>query len=159
MNNSLDLRSLTQIANEFVQQYKSNLLDAGKSASGNLVNSAKAYVDWNGTVLSISMELPDYWKYVEYGRKPGKFPPLDKIRQWIKVKPVLPHPGKNGKIPSENTLAYLLARKIATKGIKGTHTLEDTIDKFQLVKKVTDTLTRLMTKNLEDSLGKNRTFS
>ena len=155
MNNSLDLRSIEYIANEFAQQYKSNLLDAGKRASGNLVNSAKAYVDWNGTVLSISMELQDYWKYVEYGRKPGKFPQVDKIRQWIKVKPVLPRPGKNGKIPSENTLAYLIGRKIATKGIKGTHTLADTIDKFQLVKKVTDTLTRLMMKNLEDSFGKN----
>jgi hypothetical protein len=46
--------------------------------------------------------LPEYWKYVEDGRKSGKYPPLETIKKWIEVKPVLPRPLANGKLPTTN---------------------------------------------------------
>ena len=46
--------------------------------------------------LEITLNLPDYWKYVEYGRGPGKFPPINKIGDWIVKKHILPRP-QNGQ--------------------------------------------------------------
>ena len=51
-----------------------------------------------------------------YGRKPGKFPNLLAIEQWIADKGIVPHPDKNGKSISTKSLAYLIGRKIASQG-------------------------------------------
>ena len=58
-----------------------------------------------------------------FGRKPGKFPPLLDIQQWIEDRNIVPRPGPNGKAVSAvagpkgySTLAYLFGRAIATKG-------------------------------------------
>jgi hypothetical protein len=53
---------------------------------------------FNGRYLTISLNLQDYWKYVEDGTRPH-FPPIEDILQWIKVKPVLPRKRK-GKLPT-----------------------------------------------------------
>jgi hypothetical protein len=47
------------------------------------------------------------------GRRPGKFPPIDKIKKWIYDKGIV------AQGISFNSLAYLIARKIATQGYKG----------------------------------------
>lgn len=96
-------------------------------ASGKLVQSARYEVKYGDKSYQVGLWLEDYWKYVENGRKSGKFPPLDKIEQWIKVKPILPRP-YNGVLPTEKQLAYLIGRKIALEGTQGTHTLERTVE-------------------------------
>lgn len=48
---------------------------------------------------------------VETGRKPGAFPNITAIRQWIEDKPIIPQ----GNI-SKNSLAFLIARSISRKG-------------------------------------------
>ena len=83
------------------------------------------------------MSFADYWKWAEYGRKPGKFPPIEKIKEWIKVKPILPRP-TDGKLPTENQLAFLIARKIATKGTKGSGVYAKTVKEFDLTGKLYD---------------------
>jgi hypothetical protein len=75
-------------------------------------------------VISVELRLQDYWYYVERGRKAGKFPPIDKLREWIKAKPIIAQPMKNGKVPKPKQLAYLIGRKIARRGTKGTQALE-----------------------------------
>lgn len=49
--------------------------------------------------------------FVEYGRRAGKFPPLDYIRQWVRKKMKL-----EGR--EANSVGFLIARKIARKGTK-----------------------------------------
>ena len=51
-----------------------------------------------------------------YGRKPGKFPNLTAIEQWIADKGIVPRPDKNGKSISTKSLAFLIGRKIANDG-------------------------------------------
>jgi hypothetical protein len=48
---------------------------------------------------------------VETGRKPGAFPNISAIRQWIDDKPIIPRDNI-----SKNSLAFLIARSIARKG-------------------------------------------
>jgi len=48
---------------------------------------------------------------VETGRRPGSFPNITAIRQWIDDKPIIPRDNI-----SKNSLAFLIARSIARKG-------------------------------------------
>lgn len=50
-----------------------------------------------------------YWHFQKVGRKPGGFPPIDTILQWIRDKRI------TSDLP-EKSLAFLIARKIAKKG-------------------------------------------
>lgn len=109
-------------------QYQDNLIENDHlTLSGNLLNSVEYIVKKGGHEISVSLKLQDYWKYVEYDTKPH-FPPVDKIREWIKIKPVLPYPDDNGNLPTENQLAYLIGRKISEEGTEGTHDLYDAVN-------------------------------
>lgn len=98
----------------------------GKNATFDLSNSIDFNVEKNGTAYTVSLNLLYYWKYIEYGRKPGKFPPIDKIREWVEVKPLIPRPMENGKLPTVNQLAFLIGRKIKQEGIAPEPILHDT---------------------------------
>lgn len=127
--------ALDSLMNEFQNAYASNLIQSGHTASGNLALNQKHYFVFDGRYYRIYLQLEDYWKYLEYGTKPH-FPPVEKIAEWIRIKPVLPRPNAKGKLPTQKQLAFLIARSISKKGTKPTHTLQQTINEFQLSKKV-----------------------
>lgn len=108
--------------------YQKRLLSDGKKASGNLINNIQTLVAYKGTEFVVYLELEDYWRWVEDGRKPGKFPPEEAILSWIKAKPVLPTPDSNGKLPTEKQLSFLIRRKIAREGTPAGHQLKETIE-------------------------------
>lgn len=114
----IDLRDIEAIAGKILQLYRDELDRKGINASHSLSNSASTTVEINDTKLLISLNLEPYWQYVEYGRRPGKRPPMDVIEEWINVKPIIPEP-VNNKIPDTRQLAYLIARKIGRDGIEG----------------------------------------
>lgn len=107
--------------------YQKRLLSDNKKATGNLINNIQCKIAYQGTNYVVFLELEDYWKYVEEGRKAGKFPPVNKILDWIKIKPVLPTPMENGKLPTEEQLAFLISRKIANEGIPAGNQLAETV--------------------------------
>lgn len=119
----LDLKPIEKISKEVVDLYRSELADKGINASGKLSKTAQTIVEFDGRHLIVSLELEDYWKYVEYGRRAGKMPPIDVIADWIKIKPVIPQP-INGKVPDTRQLAFLIARKIGREGIEGRYPIE-----------------------------------
>lgn len=115
--------AITNIVDRMLDLYKNKLVDNNINASNTLHDNASTVIEVNGLTLSVSFNLEDYWKYVEYGRRPGKRPPIDAIEQWIKVKPIVPDP-INGKIPSTRQLAFLISRKIGMEGTKAQRPLE-----------------------------------
>lgn len=121
-------QALAQYGDAIADRYKTNLEASGRRATGNLITSVNTIVDVNGNEFAIELQLEDYWYYVENGRGPGGFPPVNKILEWIRVKPILPQPDANGKLPTENQLAYLIGRKIANEGFEGTKDLEHTME-------------------------------
>lgn len=80
-------------------------------------------VEHKGTVYEVYLNLQNYWKNVEYGRKPGKRPPTEAILEWIKAKPVIPRE-INGIKPTNEQLAFLISRSIGENGTVGQHPLE-----------------------------------
>ena len=109
---------LERYAKEFIEQYKINLVQSGRPASGRLADSLSYKVDMGANVYAVDISLLDYWKYIESGTRPH-WPPVSAIREWIKVKPVIPRPMANGKLPTESQLAFLIGRKISRVGTEG----------------------------------------
>lgn len=145
----LELTTIKNIADDFVVELKNKLKANKTNASGTLSNSIKGIVKKNGKYIVISIQLEDYWKYIENGTKPH-WPPVSAIKKWISVKPVLPRPLKSGKLPTDNQLAYLIGRKISKVGTKAKPFLKPTITDFDLVGKIYNEVTNLLNKQLEE---------
>ena len=124
-------------------------MDEDHWASGRLGNEMTfdTYIDRKGYHITIT--LPEYAAYLNDGTKPH-WPPVDKIREWIKVKPVLPRPGRNGKLPSTEQLAYLIGRKISKVGTKPTKIIDRTINDFDLINKLVSHLEQELAKELSE---------
>lgn len=144
------IKVLNEYGNDVAELYKRNLLEDNAKASGDLINSVKYIYEQRGNSYAVSLSLNDYWKYVEYGRKPGKWPPPSAIRKWIEIKPVLPRPMKNGKLPTLNQLTYLISRKIGEEGIRPRNILEKTLEDIN--REYEDKISEALTLDLSNSL-------
>ena len=118
---------LTQAIQDLVDSiadiYRQNL--ESSKATGNLQNF-QTHITLNDTTFSVGFELEDYWKYVEYGRRPGKQPPIEAIENWVRVKPIVPD-SRTDKVPNTKQLAYLIARKIGREGTPAQKPLTNTM--------------------------------
>lgn len=124
-----------------------NLREENKIASGNLEESIEERIRVGG----FQILMADYWEYVDEGRKAGKFPPISKIEEWLK------YPNVRDRIRFGNdkafgekerkTLAFLIARKIARKGIKGSKFFTKVIESD-----IVDELAEALTVALADDL-------
>lgn len=150
---NLDLTPLKGLVNDFIEEYKNSLKNENKIASKQLYDGVRGKIKVDGKWIEVILSLPPQWKYVEYGRRPGKYPPPNAIREWIKVKPVLPRPFNNGKLPTENQLVYLISRKIATKGIPASNILSNTIDNFNLVGKIYNLIVEQIDKEINTEIN------
>ena len=135
----IEFKHLTD-AQAIADRYKENLEESGRRATGMLLTSVNTNVVVDGNTYSIDLNLEDWWKYVEEGRGPGKFPPPDKILEWIRVKPILPTPMSNGKLPTEQQLAFLIGRKISNEGFQGSHDLAKTMEEIDYEQIIVDAL-------------------
>lgn len=133
---------LEKYSQDIMSALTKNLQEEDKIATGNLIQSIKFPVKVFGTKYVATLSMDDYWKFVEEGRKPGSFPPVDKILQWTIEKGLTLNPLSNrrkklirglkhkklkkavkqiSKEKLRKSLAFLIGRKIATKGIEPTH--------------------------------------
>lgn len=119
---------LEELGREVAEQYKNNLRESGHATRpDHLINSITTSVVVDDKAYKVVMDLNDYWKYLENGTEPH-WPPVDAIRSWISYKPVLPRPGRDGRLPTPNQLAFLIGRKIAREGTTGTHDFQEARD-------------------------------
>lgn len=142
---------LNEYGNRLVELYKKELTEGNINASYDLYNSVRSIFDDNGKSFEIKLELEDYWKYIENGRKAGKFPPIDAIEKWIEIKPVIPYPLKNGKLPTPPQLAYLIARKIGLEGIEPKPILQKSVD--EIMEDIYKDIENALYKDFEKEIG------
>ena len=127
---------LKRLAEDVKQGYIGTLVQDGhptQYGQDRLSDTISTKVDVNGTEFSASLMMNHYWEYLEYGTGPGRgraqyWPPSSAIAKWIEIKPVLPRPDGNGRIPTPKQLTFLISRKIHDEGTKGTHGLQRTKD-------------------------------
>ena len=108
-------RVLNELADEVISNARQNLDSNGTNATHTLYDTMEKIVEIGEDYYKVSISLEDYWRFVENGRRPGKFPPPGVIESWISVKPVSAH-AVDGKTPSVKQLTFLISRKIANEG-------------------------------------------
>lgn len=120
LKNSLDI-----VGKEFIKELAIELVKRDKVASGRLLNSLDYFVleTVDGYLIEIVGE--NYLTYVDSGRSPGKFPPIQDIMNWINDKGITPNTPM-----SDEQLAFLIGRKIAEDGIAPTNILQDVYDRI-----------------------------
>lgn len=92
-----------------------------------LKSSISFDLEVGNNLYEITFRAPEYWKYANYGRRPGKMPPVSEIEKWVIRRRISPRATANGKVPSTTSLAYLIARKIGRDGVKGSDFLNKTL--------------------------------
>ena len=119
-----------EVLKEYAIELRNSLQDSyindDRIATGDLLNSVEYIIEKDDRQIEVSLQLEEWWKYVEYDTKPH-FPPPDAMLKYVKAKPVLPRQDRNGKLPTPNQLAYLIGRKISEVGTTGTHNVRDTV--------------------------------
>ena len=124
LNNSMEL---------IAKSLKSRLEENFSDASGDLGSSiAVSAISKKSGSLEVNISMLDYWEALDKGRKPGKQPPINKIKEWL----TYPNPRaklglegvSNVNIAEVNSLAFLIARKIGKKGTEGNNFASDVFD-------------------------------
>ena len=126
----LFLNVLEEYKREFENLYKSKLEE--RRASGRLIKSIKTKYEVNGSVYEVSVDLENWWYWIEHGRKPtskGKHCPIEPIISWVKAKGIVPRE-KDGKLPTETQLAYAIRHKIDNEGYTGGQYMQQTLDEI-----------------------------
>lgn len=104
-------------AMQIVNDAKQNLRDGGNIVTGQLRASGKVQkVEGDEDSVDSGFFSQNtsggYAFYVEYGRRAGKFPPVDMIAQWVRKK------FRVNDIKEAKGIGFVIARKIAKKGTK-----------------------------------------
>lgn len=85
-------------------------------ASGATAAAMRVEVEAGEGSYQLRLYAPGSILTLIFGRRPGSFPNLTGIKRWIAVRGIVPHPDKNGKAVSTDSLAYLIGRKIQREG-------------------------------------------
>lgn len=145
-----EITEIRNICEQIAQVYRDKMSNAGYDPNGELMKFTWV-TEYNGNLFQLFFNLPNYFPYAEYGRRPGKFPPPDEILKWIQFKRIVPS-SHSGKIPTTSQLVYLISRKIALKGTQGKHLLQQTID--ATYDNLVDRLVEVIADNIENELEK-----
>ena len=151
---------LDEFGKQFIDAYRSGLDAKNANASRDLYNSLNFEVKIGKQSINLDILLNDYWKYLEYGCKgtetsypdayyPAHFPPTSAIEEWIKIKPVIPEQ-RNGKLPTQKQLAYLISRSIYQKGIEPRFIFRDAVD--DIWEQLKDALNEAIEKDVENNI-------
>ena len=141
------MKALNDFGNFIITTYKSQL-EAEQMNNGELYRTISYSVSTGNSGWVISVSLADYWKYIEYGRRPGKMPPVSAIENWINVKQIIPHSMtlKSGKtvIPTIPQLSFLIARSIGRRGIAPKPLFKNSFEaaKQQFIQVIKDAITQ-----------------
>ena len=119
---------LKQLAEEVRLEYIHNFVRSGHNTMygrNRLVDTITVQVTVDEQSFTASLRMNKYWEYLEEGTGPARgrdkyWPPPSAIAKWIEIKPVIPRPDGNGRIPTPKQLTYIISRKIHDKGTRGT---------------------------------------
>ena len=96
-----------KLVEDFNNDIKADIIGKNINDTGNAIQSLR--VDFDTKRQTVQSVGADYIEILNTGRAPGKFPPVQAIREWVQ--------SKLGVSEAEaNSVAYLVGRKIANEG-------------------------------------------
>lgn len=114
-SNKIAIKGFNKYSKEFIGAIAGELIKRDKKATGKLIDSLNWEIKDFISSIKIDFLYEDYGQWVELGRKPGKFPPVSKIRDWCKVRGI------------DEKAAWPISYKIFKLGIKPTPFVSDII--------------------------------
>lgn len=96
--------------------------------------------------------MNEYGLNINQGRTAGKFPPVDKIKDWIVRNNVQPRTIDSTKPSALSQLAYLIGRSISRKGIRPVRFIDIAIDRVE--PRMTIDLANAYIRDLSETLDK-----
>lgn len=151
MEDPIKIIGISEICNQIADIYRKKMDAADYNKQGELYNF-KWTTEWKDNLFEVYFELPQYFQFAEYGRRPGKMPPVNKILQWIEFKHLVPR-SNNGRVPTTRQLAFAISKHIALHGTQGKHLFEKTLDDPNL-DNLADKLVELITAEFEKEIEK-----
>lgn len=118
------LNRLRGVGFNTVAEIRQELARQDKVASGDLIEKTRFTVEERPSLISFQILAPAHFENVDKGRRPGAFPPVNRILRWIRQKPI-------ASDISRNSLAFLIGRSIKEKGIKPTNIYTNAIDNLK----------------------------
>lgn len=139
-----------KLKNEFGKDYVKILIRLlkreGKSATGALINSISYKLKEVAGLIQYQLISNDYLTYVDEGRRPGSYPPIRAISDWVRVKGI------------SQDAVFPIARSIYKFGIEPTNVISKTLTEIKtsptLIRKYEDTLEEQLEKLIEAELIK-----
>ena len=134
-------QALRQTGGLIAQRLSQGLKESNSDASGELDKSITFKIKSSSKKIEMDIIMLDYWGAVDEGRKAGKQPPIDKIKEW------LTYPNVRDKMrfgqsdaqfteSEKNSLAYLIAKKIGKQGTKGNNFATNVFDSTLITKEL-----------------------
>jgi len=143
-----------KLANEFGKDYVKILVASlkgnkpfAKVASGSLINSINYKLQDTANGIQFQLLANDYIKYVDQGRRPGTYPPINAIKQWVRIKGIKPE------------AAWAIRTNIFKFGIKPTNVIRKTLNIINTSRdsnrkyeeRMVDNLVKILEKNWKNS--------
>jgi len=132
-----------KLANEFGKDYVKIMVAMlrgnkpyPKVASGSLVNSINYRLQDTANGINVILLANDYLKYVDQGRKPGTYPPIQAIQRWVAIK----------GLPKQ--AAWAIRTNIFKFGIKPTRVIDKTKRAIELSRNVNRIYEQRMVDNI-----------
>jgi hypothetical protein len=115
--------AMIYVAQVIIDKLKESAREKDLKATNNLIQSIQAdYPNVTPQGIDISISMADYWDRVEYGQKPGKWPHMPSLIEWVGAKAsvkriALERKGKNQSVDDAiKSFAAVIAKKIHSKG-------------------------------------------
>lgn len=136
-------QKMKEFGKDYVKILYRELRREGKDATGSLLNSLAFEVKEEAQQIKFFILANDYLKYVDKGRRPGKYPPIKAIAQWVRVKGISPE------------AVFPIARSIFKFGIKPTNVIQRVVKEFEtsptLTKKYEDEVVNQLIKMINEN--------
>lgn len=137
-------RPISKLLDEVKKAYIEDQEAKGIRASGKSAKSIKKQVKpTEGTLTGAK-----YFFQQRHGRRPGKFPPVSEILEWIKTKGITPKDSRT----SIKSLAFLFARKIAERGTDIFQKKRPALDPGEKVQTLVAAFSREVAKDLKKEI-------
>lgn len=131
-------QALKKIAPQKENELKSQIKKKGKQASGKLIASVRSEVTTTGQRVDLDIYAEEYADFIQSGRKKGKFPPVQPIKDWMNAKGI------------EEKALYPIMKKIKEEGIAPV----DIKSEAENTESIADAISKALAESLEDSLAR-----
>lgn len=135
------MKEFISIADNYIKVLTNELSRLGKKSTGLLIRSLKSNIIENTKEIKIQIISEDYLDYIDKGRKPGSYPPIQKLKQWARIKGL------------REEAAWGIATNIYKFGIKPTNIYSLVEQKTKLTTK--DTLESIYAEKIKNEIKEN----